>query len=396
MSDTGAPPERRAAPRPARSDESEGTGAARHFAQSYAEARDKFFAAARSCGLGVETHVHPLPGRDGEMLAMDVARDGSMNAKSLLVLSSACHGVEGFCGSGVQVALLRDPAWHQVAHEAGVAVLYIHGLNPYGFSWWRRTTHENVDLNRNFRDFAAPAPENERYDQLAARLVPETWPADAATVADLEAFVAEHGLRALQQTISGGQYRHPAGLFYGGAEPTWSHETLRKVLRHHGARCERLAWIDLHTGLGPNGHGERIFAGRDDATAYARAKEWWGDVTSIYDGSSTSAVLTGLMWLAAYEECAHAAYTGIALEYGTRPQAEVMLALRADQWLENHPEADDEKRRAIKQQLRDAFYTDTDEWKVRIVEQGVDAAYGAVRGLSADAAGATPEVTPVS
>ena len=46
---------------------------------------------------------------------MDVARDGPMDAKSLLVLSSACHGVEGFCGSGVQVALLRDPAWHDAA-----------------------------------------------------------------------------------------------------------------------------------------------------------------------------------------------------------------------------------------------------------------------------------------
>ena len=61
-----------------------------------------------------------------------------------------------------------------------------------------------------------------------------------------------------------------------------------------------------------------------------------------------------------------------------------MAALRADQWLENHPEAGDAQRRAIKQQVRDAFYTDTDVWKEQIVEQGVDAAYGAVRGLSGE------------
>ena len=384
MSEPGAPAERRAAPRPAspaRNDEGS-SGAARHFAQSYAEARDKFFGAARSCGLGVETQVHPLPGRDGEMLAMDVARDGPMNAKSVLVVSSACHGVEGFCGSGVQVALLRDAAWHQAAHDAGVAIVYIHGLNPYGFSWWRRTTHENVDLNRNFRDFAIPAPANARYDELAAAIVPATWPADAATTATLERFVAEHGERALQQAISGGQYRHPDGLFYGGGEPTWSHATLRHVLRDHASRCERLAWIDLHTGLGPSGHGERIFACRDDVDAFARARAWWGDITSFYDGSSTSAVLTGLMTLVAYEECAQAEFTAMALEYGTLPQAEVMLALRADQWLQNHPDADDATRRSIKQQVRDAFYTDTDAWKEQIVAQGVDAAHGAVRGLS--------------
>ena len=376
--------ERRATPRPKKPARPAGErGAARHFAQSYAEARDKFFSAARSRGLGVETHVHPLLGRDGEMLAMDVARDGPSGAKSLLVVSSACHGVEGFCGSGVQVALLEDPTWHDAALAAGVAVLYVHGLNPHGFSWWRRTTHENVDLNRNFRDFDADAPVNARYDELAALIVPESWPPDADNRAALAAYVAEHGERGLQQAVSGGQYAHPKGLFFGGTAPTWSHTTLRQVLRHHATRCARLAWIDLHTGLGPSGHGERIHAGHDDAEAYARAKAWWGDVKSIYDGSSASALLTGMMWLSAYAESPQAEYTGIALEYGTKPQPEVMLALRADQWLENHPEADDATRRAIKQQLRDAFYVDTAEWKEQIVAQGVDAARGALRGLSA-------------
>ena len=357
-------------------------GTARYFSQSYTEARAKFLAAAEQAGLVVESQVHPMPGRDGETLAMDVVRDGPKDAPALLIVSSACHDVEGFCGSGVQIALLDDEAWRSAARQANVAVLYIHGLNPYGFSWWRRTTHENVDLNRNFRDFSAEPPRNARYDELAPSLVPSTWPPDAAAVAQIDRFVAEHGERALQQAISGGQYHHPQGLFFGGVEPTWSQSTLREVLREHGRRCSRLAWIDLHTGLGPSGHGERIYAGRDDAATVQRARDWWGDVTSIYDGSSTSALLTGMMFTAAYEECPQAEYTGIALEYGTLPQPEVTGALRADQWLENHPQADDATRRAIKQQVRDAFYTDTDVWKDRIVAQGVDAAYGAVRGLA--------------
>ena len=355
--------------------------AAAAFSQTYQEAREKFQTAARLRGLGVEARVHPLPGRDGEMLAMDVVRDGPDHAQSLLVISSACHGVEGFCGSGVQIALLEDEAWHRATRKASVAVLYIHGLNPWGFSWWRRTTNENVDLNRNFYDFTAEPPRNTAYDDIAHLIVPEVWPPDAATTGALDDFVRERGERALQQAISGGQYHHPGGLFYGGTAPTWSHLTLRQVLREHGQRCERLGWIDLHTGLGPSGHGERIFACRDDAAAFARAKGWWGDITSIYDGSSTSAVLTGLMWLAAYEECAQAEYTGMALEYGTLPPLQMIEALRADQWLENHPDADAAVRAAIKKQTRDAFYVDTDEWKERILTQAFDAAYGAVRGL---------------
>ena len=357
--------------------------AAVRFSQSYAEARGKFLAAAEAAGLDVESHPHPMLGRDGEPLAMDVVLEGPKDAQALLIISSACHGVEGYCGSGVQTTLLHDAAWHLVVRNAGVAVLYLHSLNPYGFSWWRRTTQENVDLNRNFHDFSQPLPANPAYDEIAALLVPATWPPASEVNAAIGKYIAERGERALQEAISGGQYDHPQGLFYGGRNPTWSQVTLRHVLQQHGARCTRLGWIDLHTGLGPSGHGERIFACRDDAAALQRARTWWGhDVTSIYDGSSSSARLSGLMWLAAYEECAQAEYTGIALEYGTVPVMDVMTALRADQWLENHPEARAEQRRAIKQQVRDAFYTDTDTWKQRIVEQAAEAAIQAVRGLA--------------
>ena len=357
--------------------------ASQHFAQTYAEARAKFRAAAEAAGLDVESHAHPMLGRDAEALAMDVVRDGPSAAAALLIVSSACHGVEGFCGSGVQTALLHDRGWRQAAGDAGVAVLYLHALNPYGFSWWRRTTQENVDLNRNFHDFAAPLPHNPGYDELAALLVPAAWPPSTDNEAALQRFAQERGVPALQAAITGGQYAHPEGLFYGGRNPSWSQNALRHALRDHATRCTRLGWIDLHTGLGPSGVGERIFACRDDAAALQRARAWWGDkVTSLYDGSSSSAPLQGLMWLAAYEECAQAEYTGIALEYGTLPILEMIGALRADQWAENHPDAAPALRARIKQQTRDAFYTDTDEWKQRIVEQAFDAAHAAVRGLA--------------
>ena len=353
------------------------------FAQTYAEARGKFLAAAEAAELDVETHVHPLLGRDGETLAMDIVRDGPADASRLLIVSSACHGVEGFCGSGIQVGLLGDAAWRASAHAAGVAVLYIHALNPYGFSWWRRTTHENVDLNRNFHDFSRPLPANPGYDELAGLLVPPTWPPSPEVMMRIGQFVQQRGMEALQAAVSGGQYDHPEGLFYGGRNPTWSQVTLRHVLQQHGQRATKLGWIDLHTGLGPMGVGERIFACRDDAAALARARAWWGDgVTSIYDGSSSSALLTGLMWSAAYEECPQAEYTGIALEYGTLPIMQMIEALRADQWVENHPEAPAEQQAQIKRQTRDAFYIDTPQWKQQVWEQARDAAGAAVRGLA--------------
>ncbi|MBI5259691.1 MAG: DUF2817 domain-containing protein [Burkholderiales bacterium] len=352
------------------------------FAQTYAEARGKFLAAADAAGLDVHSHPHPMLGRDGEALAMDVVRDGPADAKAVLLLSSACHGVEGFCGSGVQVALLGDAEFRQRAQAAGVAVLHVHGLNPYGFSWWRRTTHENVDLNRNFHDFTRPLPRNTGYDEVAHLLVPAHWPPGPEVQQAVQQYIAERGLKAWQAAISGGQYDHPEGLFYGGRNPTWSQQTLRHVLRDHGRRCQRLGWIDFHTGLGPSGLGERIFACRDDAQALARARAWWGPgITSTYDGSSTSAPLVGMMWMAAYEECPQAEYTGIALEYGTVPITEVLDALRADQWLENHPEVGAPQADAIKRHMRDAFYTDTPAWKQQVLAQAREAALQGVDGL---------------
>ncbi len=89
------------------------------FSSTYARARAQFLDAAAAAGLAVESHPHPLPGREGEPLAMDVVRDGPADAHRLLILSSACHGVEGHCGSGVQVFALHDAAWRARAGMRG-------------------------------------------------------------------------------------------------------------------------------------------------------------------------------------------------------------------------------------------------------------------------------------
>jgi Protein of unknown function (DUF2817) len=350
------------------------------FARNYAQARTLFLGAAEAAALDVHSHLHPLLGRDGEALALDVARFGAASAARLLIISSGCHGIEGYCGSGVQVALLRDPAWHAAAEAAGVAVLYLHALNPYGFSWWRRVTQENVDLNRNFHDFCSPLPRNEAYDEIANLLVPSMWPPSDEVKHRLARYLQTHGPAALQAAVSSGQHDHPEGIYYGGVNPTWSHQTLRHILEEQASRCEQLGWIDLHTGLGPSGHGERIAAADGEVLRLARA--WWGDeVTSITEGSSSSAPLTGTIGNAVSTMCPQAEFSGIALEFGTRPLWDVFDALRAEQWLENHPEAPEAQRREIKQQMFDAFFVDSDEWKAQVIEQAFDAAHAALHGL---------------
>ncbi len=356
------------------------------FAPSYARARVMFLEGAAAAGMVIRSHNHPLPGLEGETLAMDAALDGPADAECLLIVSSACHGAEGFCGSGVQVFATHDAEWRAHAREAGVAVLYLHALNPHGFSFLRRVTHENVDLNRNFLDFSQPLPLNPAYAALQPLLLPAQWPPTPENEAAIGSWISAHGLERFQAAVSQGQYRFADGLFFGGTSPTWSHRVVRDVLRTHGRTARRIAWIDLHTGLGPSGVGERILACGDEAAALQRARSWWGGadtpVTSTHDGSSTSARLTGQMWGAIVEECPQAEYTGIALEFGTLPLQAVLLALRADHWLHRHPEAPIGLQRTIRQGMRDAFYVDTDAWRAQVVVQARQAMFQSVDGLN--------------
>lgn len=357
------------------------------FSKSYAQARDKFLQGARTARLTLACHPHPLPGCDGELIALDVALDGPPGASKLLIVSSGCHGVEGYCGSGVQIYALDDAALRSQCAKAGIAVLYLHAINPYGFSHARRVTHENIDLNRNFQNFSKPLPPNPAYRQLHSLLLPAQWPPGLANGAAIAWHIATRGMKSAQAAVSGGQYEVSDGLFFGGTSPSWSNLTLRQVLREYGRAAKEIAWIDLHSGLGRSGQCERTFAMKQgDEAGRQRATDWWGGagatpLKSLGDGSSVSSALTGLMWGALAEECPNAQVTSMAMEFGTAPVMAVLKALRGDQWLANHPEAPAALAANIKRAMRDAFYVDTPEWKEAIIRQGHQAMKQAFGGL---------------
>ena len=296
------------------------------FAPSYAKARVRFLEAAATVGARIESHDHPLPGREGERLALDVALDGTGQAERLLIVSSACHGVEGFHGSGVQVFALHDTDWRAHAREAGVDVLYLHALDPYGFSHLRRVTHENVDLSRNV---GAPPPVNEAYRRAHPLLLPAAWPPDAAGRAALREVVAREGLDA----IAAGQGEFPEGLFYAGQAPAWSHLALRQVLARHAAARRQVHWIDLGAGTLPGGP----------------------------------------IWRALPTPC-----TGIAVDHPATDAAEALEAQCGDHWLALHPLAEPALAASIQARLRAAFYADTDAWKGQAISQARQAMFQAI------------------
>ena len=353
------------------------------FSHSYAQARRRFRDAAGRRGLLVESTVLDLAGADGEELAVDVVRDGPAEAARLLIVISGVHGVEGYCGSAVQTGLLELGAAERLieARLTDTALLYIHAVNPWGFSYSRRVTQENVDLNRNCIDFEAPLPVNAGYCEIHDLLLPATWPPTPQNDAAMAAYAARVGAKGLQRAMSLGQYSYPDGMFFGGQAPTWSNATLRAVLRRHGRECRQIASIDIHTGLGPFGHGERIFASPDqEAPILERAQRWWGEVTSVHTGTSSSVPMTGPVQFAQFDECPQAEHTNICLEFGTWPTEQVQQALRAEHWTWRHA-ADANRTAAARAALKAAFYPDDAAWKAAIWRQGREAFLQALAGL---------------
>jgi len=347
--------------------------AAAYFSAGYGEARRRFIAAADAAGAALYSYPHPGKGPDGEDLATDVAWLGSQDAERVLVTVAGTHGVEGFCGAGVQTGWFESGLAGE--RHGGIALMAIHAINPHGFAWLRRVTEDNVDLNRNFADFARPLPANPGYDELAEALCPTTW--DDATIAAtrevLAAYAAEHGDGGLQAAITNGQYNHPDGIFYGGRVPVWSHRTLKQIFTRHLSHAGQVAVIDYHTGLGPPGHGERICPASPDSPMIARVRDWYGgDFTCPGLGTSSATEVRGFNVIGMETAIPQAEVTAIALEYGTQPSENVKLALRADNWLHLHGDPASAKGKAIKAQLREAFYQDADDWKQAVWDRAVE------------------------
>lgn len=364
----------------------ENTAVTHHFSGTYAEARRKFLDAVAYRGAST-TKAFVLPdhqGTLGEELAIDVAYFGTPDASRLLILSSGTHGPEGFSGSGCQIAALYDAELLARLAQSNIGLLLIHAINPYGFSYLQRTNQDNVDLNRNHVDFDIPIPPNDVYAGWDRLAISSSWPPTHEEEVALAAYVEQYGgPLAFRKAMGGQQHCVPNGLFYGGQTLTWNNRTLRTILRHYAAHASHIGWIDIHTGLGPYGHGEKIYAGRNVASDIELARAWWGvDVFAPFNGESVSTGASGPAISTVYDECPAAIAGLLGLEFGTYPETEVMNSLRASQWLLRHPEAPASQRSAILKQVRDAFYCDDSTWKGMVWGQSRVALLQAVVGLS--------------
>ena len=335
------------------------------FSDSYEEARDRFLKAAKAKQIDIQSYINPNIGSLKEQLSCDTAWMGPRNAKRVLVIISGTHGVEGFCGSGCQIDWMSHTNVEDLPID--VALLFIHAINPFGFSWCRRVTEEGCDLNRNYLDFSKPLPQNEGHDELVDYFVPSSLDAQTMEKAELEIsrYREAHGEKAFQRARKSGQYKHPHSMFFGGFEETWSRNTLESIIKDYElVQSDFAAIVDFHTGLGPFGYGEPISGHLPSTPGSDWVNHAYGESVGVPElGTSSSIPLHGTsreLWDQKLEN----KYSYIALEYGTYSQEQSRKALREDHWLHNKGDVnwDNPDVQRIKRQIKHHYHPGSKDW----------------------------------
>ncbi len=354
------------------------------FASDYSEAREKFLSAARIADAAMARYDNPTKGPKGESLSTDVARIGPDDASKIVVTISSTHGAEGYCGSGVQVDWLASIGAGGLPKDT--AALFIHAINPYGFAWTRRVTEEGNDLNRNYVDHSKPYPINTGYADIHDWLIPKDFGPNSVAQADakLAEYRAKVGDKSYFTAMSGGQYSHPDGFFFGGGGPSWSNRTLHAIADKYLKGRSDVAAIDFHTGLGPYGYGEPITHYDIDSGGSRRVRAFWGEsVTESKRGQTASAARDGLghYGLNRVLKEPETRLTMCTLEYGTFDRESGQKAFRADHWLHKYGDPLGTEAAPIRAAMRRQFYPETDDWKEAVLFRGHQIVRQAIAGL---------------
>ena len=349
------------------------------FSLDYPTARQRFHAAVARAGGDFHQLPLDIPGASGNPYGVDIAWFGSRRPRQALVHVCGIHGVEGFAGSAVQLALLgkRPPL---AEHSA---LILVHVLNPYGMARLRRGNENNVDLNRNFF-FRTGGWQGvpDGYAALDSFLNPPSPPSHCDFF-HLRLLLAELslGAGAIRQAVAGGQYHFPKGIFYGGKELEQEPAIYGKWLSTHLNGVRELCVIDIHTGLGEYGcpslflRSDTDMQGLEDALGLRQATDnQQSQVMGYEHGGGHSSIYRHLL--------PETTTVCITQEFGTYNGRRLLRALRAEN--QYHHYGDRRIDHWSKRKLKAMFCPEDERWRRRVVTEGVDLAHRALALLAAE------------
>ena len=333
-----------------------------YLSSDYFAARSRFRQKVEKAGGQLKALKLDVKGPCGEDLTIDIAWFGPEQPRRVLLHSSGLHGVEGFAGSAIQLQFLHS----MPAIPDDAAIILVHILNPYGMTWLRRVNEGNVDLNRNFlgpdEDYVG-APE--AYGKLDSFLNPPSPPSVDFFLLRAIWLIVRYGMPTLKQTVAGGQYEYPKGLFFGGKRLEQGPLKCRAYIAEHLAAAEHVVAIDVHTGLGKYGEDTLLVEAKD----YETLRPIFGERVKPLDPKHGPAFrIRGGYHLMIHRVLPQAKVYFASQEFGTYNPIKVLHALREEnRW---HHYGDGSVDHSAKHKLKETFCPDDDSWRRSVLGRG--------------------------
>lgn len=340
------------------------TGYNDYFSDSYDGARERFLETGEK--LGAQHIAIPLAGAANQGLAHDYLWFGSSSPKRVLFHVAGTHGVEGFVGAAIQLAVMEEQA-QQIANyisDGASAVIFLLALNPWGFKNLRRVNSANVDLNRNFIEPWAPPVASPEYVKLAGWVNPSVPSSAWRYYLEAAMLIARYGISTLKQAFAAGQVSYPRGLYFCGESPQPEAEAFKSFMQENFKAVESFNCIEVHSGLGSFGQNTIFGFGFSADEMASKSRELQLNLTSD-DPKGVGIKTTGDIgrWFEAnFKKPKHHWFLQ---EFGTFHPISMLRALRDENAAYQNGQRDGFEKRLL------AAFSPPGKWREGVTEHGI-------------------------
>jgi hypothetical protein len=328
--------------------------------------RTETLAAVKNSNLKIFPEHYDWPTPTGTQCTTDyIVRQ--CDSQDLIVVLSGTHGVEGYFGSLVLRKIFSELGNHSLNGYPNL--LFVHALNCFGMSWYRRTNFNNVDLNRN--GCGKVFDKNEEFDLIKPYFDQNnSFARKLFFLKSIPRITRTWGPAKTLEVACQGQSHYPESLFYTGTEFQPEIVNLMKKIKNSFSGIKRIWIVDYHTGLGRFMQESLI---PEDAkkvnpeimkSIYERNLITSENNRFYYSvNGSISEAFTGH-----FPECA---VRYVCAEYGTQNSFKVIEALAAENiFYRNFDYKLDAK---ISNEMLDCFFPDSESWRQVCVQYGFQA-----------------------
>lgn len=278
-------------------------------------ARALFLTACQRAAIPV-TAYRAVSYENRQPLYCDVARLGSPNAPSVIVLCGGAQGAAGYVHAAICSGFLS--ARMQRLVDRDVAVLLVHALNPWGFIWPPRT--------------ARPGPTP--VDGDAAVVHGPSWTNELLTAADQR--YATYLQRQGEAAADAEAVARQSGAAFGV-------NVLTDIAASHLREARHILCLDFRTGPNSWGRPSLTALTSHQAIALKRVRRWFPALREAEGGLDRAAMISGGL----AEMLPGTDTTGLIIEFGTHTEPDLLDAVEERSARQKVYPASEEWRQAV-------------------------------------------------